>query len=119
MFATRLKWDKKPQTITAYCYDTDDADKQSSCKNNQYTITLKKDTDIGKTFKMTDSVGNTVEGCTIPPDLIRIDTTAPTIDLRMKALDYNAANITDINPHNTSNPIYNEDWFKGNSSKKH
>ena len=113
LFATRLKWDKKPQTITAYCYDTDDADKQSSCKNNQYTITLKKDTDIGKTFKMTDSVGNTVEGCTIPPDLIRIDTTAPTIDLRMKALDYNAANITDINPHNTSNPIYNEDWFKG------
>lgn len=113
LFATRNSWDKKPQTITAYCYDTDDANKQSSCKNNQYTITLKKDTDIGKTFKMTDSVGNTVEGCTIPADLIRIDTTAPTIDLRMKALDYNAANITDINPHNTSNPIYNEDWFKG------
>ena len=116
LFSTRENWDKSPQTITIYCYDEDDTGKKTSCKNNQYTITFKKDTDTDKTFKLTDAVGNTTPDdslCLVPTDLIRIDTTSPTIDLRMKALNYNANDITDINPHDASNPIYNEDWYSG------
>ena len=109
LISTRNEWSKEPQTLTFYCHDKDDTGANSQCKNDHYTITLKKDTDaISKTVRMEDVFGNKSHSCQIPDTLIRIDTTKPTVNVKLKKLAY-----TDSEPSTIETSDYNEEWHNG------